>query len=152
MQKWLFWHKYFFGGNTLQFNTEGMIKPEFAILSFLGCHTIHCTRGNLKKHPLFYSKMTILTQIFSRWKYTSDQYRRLLRAKMQFFIFLWCLTIHYTHGNFKKNMRHFMPKWLFWHKYFLGGNTLQINTDGFSEPKVQFLSYSGVSKYTILVV
>ena len=49
MQKRLIWHKYFSGGNTLQINTEGMIKPEFAIFSFLGCHTIHCTRGNLKK-------------------------------------------------------------------------------------------------------
>ena len=51
--------------------------------------------------------------------------------------FLGCLTIHYTRGNPKK-VADILCKNNYFDKYFLGANTLQINTEGLCEPKVRF--------------
>ena len=93
MTQIFFWWKY------TSDRYRGLLRAKNVIFIFLGCLTIHCTRGNLKKkQPLFYAKMTILTQVFFWWKYTSDQYRGLVVAKTAIFILLGCLTIHYTCG------------------------------------------------------
>ena len=80
---------------------RALSSPNFNFV-FLGCLTIHCTRGNLKKASALLCKNDYFDTNIFLVKIHFRSIPRALSSPNFNFVFLGCLTIHCTRGNLKK--------------------------------------------------